>query len=343
MSESNPNNIAGAPSPSLFLETANAYQRSAALHSAVELGLFTAIGTGGSTAAQAAASCESSERGVRILCDYLTIIGFLIKEGDVYKLTPDSAMFLDKGSRAYLGGTLQFLHLSTIKQSFQHLTEAVRKGGTALPGHGSVEDDHPMWVDFAQAMQPTMMIPAMGVAKCLSLEKGRKIRILDIAAGHGIYGIVLAQQNPNVEVVALDWQHVLDVAVENAHHFGVGDRYETLPGSAFDVDFGTGYDVVLLTNFLHHFDAPTCEGLLKKVHAALAPGGRAVTVDFVVNEDRISPPATAAFSLIMLASTPSGEAYTFKQYDEMFRNSGFSGSELYPLHPSPEFVVISSV
>jgi len=343
MSDFNPQNPAGGPSPALFFETANAYQRSAALHSAVELGLFTAIGTGGSTAAQAASICESSERGVRILCDYLTIIGFLIKEGDVYKLTPDSAMFLDKGSRAYLGGTLQFLHLSTIKKSFQHLTEAVRKGGTALPGHGSVEDDHPMWVDFAQAMMPMMMAPAMGVASRLSLEPDRKMRVLDIAAGHGIYGIVLAQQHPNVEVVALDWPHVLDVAVKNANHFGVGDRYETLPGSAFDLDFGTGYDIVLLTNFLHHFDQPTCEGLLKKVHAALAPNGRAVTVDFVVNEDRISPPSTAAFSLVMLASTPSGDAYTFNQYDEMFRNSGFSGSELYPLHPSPEFVVISNV
>src|SRR5206468_379909 len=104
---------------------------------------------------------------------------------------------------------------------------------------------------------------------------------------------------------------------------GVGARVQLRPGDAFTTDFGTGWDLVLLTNFLHHFDPPTCERLLAKTRAALAPGGRAVAVEFVPDEDRISPPEAAAFSLVMLATTPAGDAYTFREYEGMFRRAGF--------------------
>ena len=122
---------------------------------------------------------------------------------------------------------------------------------------------------------------------------------------------------------------------------GVADRYNTIEGSAFDVDFGSGYDLVLLTNFLHHFDPPTCETLLRKVHAALADGGRAVTLEFVPNEDRVTPPDAAGFSMMMLTSTPSGDAYTFAELEQMFANAGFSRSMMYPLPPTIQQVVIS--
>src|SRR5207253_3604413 len=95
------------------------------------------------------------------------------------------------------------------------------------------------------------------------------LKILDIAAGHGLYGLAFAKRNPKAEVTAVDWANVLEVAKENAQAAGVSDRYHTRAGSAFDVDYGNGYDLVLLTNFLHHFDPPTCEMLLRKVRSAL--------------------------------------------------------------------------
>ena len=103
------------------------------------------------------------------------------------------------------------------------------------------------------------------------------MHVLDIAAGHGLFGIEVAKQNPQARVTGLDWAPVLRVALENARKAGVHDRYNMLPGSAFEVDFGGPYDAVLLTNFLHHFDPPTNVTLLKKVRAALKPGGRAAT------------------------------------------------------------------
>src|SRR5439155_554468 len=85
----------------------------------------------------------------------------------------------------------------------------------------------------------------------------------------------LAMHNPRAEIVALDWKNVLAVAAENARTAGVANRFRTLPGSAFEVDYGSGYDLVLLTNILHHFDPAGCEALLGKVHRALAARGRA--------------------------------------------------------------------
>jgi len=98
---------------------------------------------------------------------------------------------------------------------------------------------------------------------------------------------------------------------------------------------------VLLTNFLHHFDKTTCETLLRKVHAALAEGGRAVALEFVPNEDRITPPQAAGFSMQMLGGTPAGDAYTFAELERMFRNAGFSRSEMHELPPTIERVVVS--
>jgi len=201
--------------------------------------------------------------------------------------------------------------------------------------------EHPVWVEFARAMAPVMALPAQLMAKFVDEKRDRKQRILDIAAGHGLYGIAFARNNPQTEVVALDWPNVLEVAKDNARNAGVADRYSTIEGSAFTVEYGQGYDLVLLTNFLHHFDPPSCETLLRRVHSSLADGGRAVTLEFVPNEDRISPPDAAAFSIMMLAATPNGDAYTFSELERMFSNAGFGRSEIHPLPPSLEQVVIS--
>lgn len=329
------------PSPLLFFDTVNAYQRSSAIKAAVELEVFTAIAEGNHTAQSLAGRCQASERGIRILCDYLSILGFLIKENGSYKLTTDSAVFLDKNAQSYLGGSLEFLLSPILTKGFENLTEAVRQGGTVLPDEGTIAPEHPVWVDFARAMAPMMMMPALLMAKQIEMEAGRKIKVLDIAAGHGMYGITVAQHNPDAEIVALDWPNVLEVAKENARKAGVDDRYSTIAGSAFEVEFGRNYDLVLLTNFLHHFDVETCEKLLKKVYASLSDEGKAVTVEFVPNEDRVTPPGSAMFSLVMLGSTPKGDAYTFSEYQEMFAHAGFSRSELHQLPPTPQQLVIS--
>ena len=329
------------PSPQLFFQTINAYQRSEALKAAIELEVFTAIGEGNVTAADIANRCKASERGTRILCDFLCIMGFLTKEENRYSLTQDSAIFLDKRSPAYLGSATEFISTPELTDGFKNFADIVRKGGTTMSEGGTVSADNPIWVKFARGMAPMMVMPAQMLAKLIDPQANGKLKVLDIAAGHGLYGIEFAKNNPQAEVVAVDWAPVLEVAKENAQQAGVTDRYSTLAGSAFDVDYGTGYDLVLLTNFLHHFDVPTNETLLRKVYACLKDGGRVATVEFVPNEDRITPPDAAAFSVQMLGGTSGGDAYTFSEFEKMFANAGFTRSEVQPLPASIEQVVIS--
>jgi SAM-dependent methyltransferase len=332
---------AQSPSPALFFDTLNAYQRTAALKGAIHLDVFTAIGEGNHTAAAIASHCDTSERGMRILCDYLVVIGFLTKDGADYQLTPDTATFLDRRSPAYMGTAERFLTSPTLMDAFKDVPAIVRDGGSVMSAHGTMEPDHPIWVEFARAMAPMAAMPAEFIAKLVGASQGAPWKVLDIAAGHGLFGIAIARHNPNATIVASDWHRVLAVAKEHAASAGVAGRYQTLPGSAFDAEFGTGYHLALLTNFLHHFDPPTCETLLRKIHAALEPGGRVVTLEFVPNEDRVSPPTAAAFSFIMLGTTEGGDAYTFGQYQTMFHNAGFGRTELHPTPGFPSQVLVS--
>jgi ubiquinone/menaquinone biosynthesis C-methylase UbiE len=330
-----------APSPVLILQTLNAYQRSNALGAAIELDLFTAIGESGASSAELAQRCAAAERGVRILCDYLTVLGFLEKTGDRYRLTRVSAVFLDKNSPAYAGGAAEFLLSDHLKEAFANVATAVRIGGTALGEGGSTAPEHPMWLSFARGMGWMMRPGAQALAGILALDPERDTTVLDIAASHGIWGLSFAEHSPRTSVVALDWAPVLQVTRENARRMGLSDRLRTIEGSAFEVDLGHDYDVILLPNFLHHFDPPTCVQLLRKCHSALRENGRVAIVEFVPNPDRVSPPEAATFSLVMLASTERGDAYTFAEFEKMLHKTGFTSIEQHPLPPGISTAIIA--
>lgn len=329
------------PSPALFFDTATAYQRTEAIKAAVELDLFTHIAAGRTTIEELAVACGTSPRGVRILADFLTVVGFLRKEGGTYALTPDTEVFLARQSPAYVGGSLEFLLNPTLRDSFTSLTGAVRKGGTAVSAEGTVSHDNPVWVAFARAMAPLMQMPAELLAGLVGGDRNKPLRVLDVAAGHGLFGIAIARHYPNAQVTALDWANVLAVAAEYAKTSGVSDRHHLLPGSAFEVNWGGPYDLVLFTNFLHHFDMPTNESLARKAHAALAPSGRLLTLEFIPEPDRVTPPPSATFAMTMLATTAAGDAYTFVEYERVFAAAGFARSEFHPLPPTTQQAVVS--
>ncbi len=329
------------PSPAIVFETLNAYQRTYALRAAIELDLFTAIGEGNATAASIAARIQASEKGTRVLCDNLTVIGLLAKQDGEYGLTPDTAAFLNRHSPAYVGGSVAFLADWRITSGFNDIAAVVRKGTSLTRPEGEVEANNPIWIEFARSMAPLMRTPAELLAKKLASDCVQKSKVLDIAAGHGIFGITVAKHNPNAEVVAVDWAPVLSVARDNAAQAGVANRFSVIPGDALEVDFGTGYDLVLIANFLQLLDVPSIEKLLRKIWAAMSPGGRAVTLGFITNEDRVSPPGDAMFGLMALAISAGGDAYTFGEYEGMFRDAGFARSELDQLRPSPQRIIIS--
>jgi 2-polyprenyl-3-methyl-5-hydroxy-6-metoxy-1,4-benzoquinol methylase len=331
----------GPPTPAPIFDMLFAYQRTAALKAAIDLDVFGAMGEEPKDAAAIARHCSASERGIRILCDFLSIHGILVKENGGYRHSPASAAFLDPRSPASLASIAQFLGNKGMREPFERLDEIVRTGRTVMEGEGSVEPENPAWVQFAETMAP-MMAPVAGPLGAAVLEGFTgPMRVLDIAAGHGLFGIEIARQNSQARVTGLDWAPVLRVAVENARKAGVNDRYDLLPGSAFDVNFGGPYDAVLLTNFLHHFDIPTCVGLLKKVRGSMREGGRVATLEFVPNEDRISPPMAAAFSITMLTTTPAGDAYTLRELTAMYRDAGFTDVASRSIPMSPQTIVMA--
>ncbi len=327
------------PDPSLIFDTLFVYQQTMALKAAVELDLFTAIASGATLVPDIAARIKASERGTRILCDFLTIQKFLTKTDDKYALSPVLAPFLDTRSPAYMGAMAKFLAHPTITRSFEDLADKVRHGGASL-GDSTVDPENPVWVEFARNMAGFVSVVA-GAMAAIVARPGHPQKVLDISAGHGMFGISVARANPQAQIYGLDWKNVLVVARDNAAKAGVSDRFHEIPGSAFDVNLGQDYDLVFIPNFLHHFNPPTCVGLLKRVKAAMRPTGMVATSEFVPNPDRISPPMAAGFSLQMLAGTPEGDAYTFAELDGMFREAGFPPSTSQPLGHTPQTLILT--
>ena len=327
--------------PALVFEMLQAHQRTAALKAAIDLDVFRAVGEGPGDVASIARHCSASERGIRILCDFLTINGVLVKEDGRYRHTPTSAAFLDPRSPASLASIAQFLsnpgHARALRPSGGN---RARPAAPILPGDGSVEPENPIWVQFAETMAP-MMAPMVGPLGAVVLDgHAGPMRVLDIAAGHGLFGIEIAKQNPQARVTGLDWAPVLRVALDNARR-PVFRTATTCCPAAPSRSISAG----LMTPCCSPISSTTsisrpALALLKKVHAALRPGGRAATLEFVPNEDRVSPPMPAAFSMTMLASTVAGDAYTLSELTTMYNQAGFGDVTAHPIPMSPHTVVM---
>lgn len=310
-----------APPASAFFETFTAYQNTFALRTALELDLFTAIAKGADTIESLSQHCNAAPRGIRSLCNHLVVREVLDKDGERYSLSEAAATFLDRGSAEFVGDGIDFLTSETLLQSFFSLTDAVRRGGTAVPEGGTTSSANPAWVTFARVMERPSRPIAKGLADAID-DLGPCRKVLDVAAGHGRYGIEIASRHPEAQVCALDWPQVLDVARDTARLEAMEDRLHLVPGDAFAIDWGSNYDLVLLVNYLHHYSLDDCVRLLQKARAATRRGGRVVALEAPVQKDRVTPPEAARFSLVMLATTPDGDAYTFEEYRTAFERAG---------------------
>ena len=143
-------------------------------------------------------------------------------------------------------------------------------------------------------------------------------------------------------MTAVDWPNVREVTRENAEKAGLGDRHKYLAGSAFEIDFGRKYDIILLPNFLHHFSRETCVSFLGKLKEHLQDHGKIYTLEFVPDEDRLSPPFAAMFSLQMLRQTGEGDAYTVSDLNAMCEEAGLKVDAVVPVPGTPATVLVSS-
>jgi 2-polyprenyl-3-methyl-5-hydroxy-6-metoxy-1,4-benzoquinol methylase len=323
--------------PGRIHQALTSYQLAMAMKGAIELDVFTHVAAGAATSSSIAQLCGGTEKGVRVLCDYLTVHGFLTKVDGRYAVAPDVEPFLDRSSSTYMGSVAGFFTHPVMVAKYNDVAALVRNGGAI---DHTLSPNEPIWVEFARRMAPMFLLPAQAAAQRLTTS-GQPCRALDIAAGHGLFGIQLALHNPAAEITFQDWENVLVVACEHAMANGLAGRFRTLAGSAFEVDYGTGYDLVLVPNFLHHFDSATNVTLLRKVRASLTPGGRVAIIEFVPNDDRVSPPDGALFAMRMLGTTPRGDAYTAAELETMLREAGFDPVDQQRLAPAPQTLLVA--
>lgn len=302
-----------------------AYKQTSLLRTGVELGVFAALDEP-ATAAAAARAIGADERGTRILLDALAALGLVEVDAGTYRLAADAAPLLLPSRPDYQGDMVKVIASDAEWDALKRLTDAVRKGGTVMDEHAET----PMfayWEVFAEHA-PAIARPTASILLRSLEEWGRdrpRLDVLDVACGHGVYGTSVARHFLSSTLTCLDWPNVLPFARRQAERDGVAERLSLIGGDMFEQPWEGPYDLVLITNVLHHFTAERATELLRLARGALRPGGRLGLVGFTTTD---GPPADDAaahlFAVLMLAWTEGGEVHSERTYAEMLDAAGFT-------------------
>jgi ubiquinone/menaquinone biosynthesis C-methylase UbiE len=315
--------MANDESPEVLFDTFFAFVRTGVMKAALELELFTHIARGHTTAAAISRATQSDARALRIVLDTLCVFGFLEKDASgAYALRPLAQMMLVRGSPSYAGDFMRITANRFLWDAIGRLTDVVRTGE---PAEAMVETPgHEFWVEFAEASEQMSGIAAGLVAGMLPVDPSRPLEVLDVACGSGVYGFAVLDAVPGARATALDWPNVLDKARLVAEKRGLAERVSWLPGSAFEVALPAArFDLVLASNFYHHFSPEQNLALSRRLLATLRPGGTLAIQDWVADDRRTGPPQALLFAVVMLASTRAGDVYTLAEYRRVLETAGF--------------------
>ena len=302
--------------PERIMQFAWGYVPTFLLESAIRHRVFDVLDDGPMTVAETAVATGASERGLRIVMNGLVGLNFLARtDGDRYGLTPESEAFLVSTKPSFQGGILKHTSGQLIPK-WLDLNEIVATGkpkaSVSNEGAGTK-----FFQDFVQDIFPMSFPSAQVLGKHLALDqRGGTVRVLDLGAGSGVWGIALAQSAPNVTVTAVDWAAVLPATRATVGRFGLTDRYTFAEGDLRTVDFGQGHNVATLGHILHSEGEARSKELLKKTFASLASGGTIAIGEFLVNADRTGPVGSLFFAVNMLVNTDSGDTFSFEEISE---------------------------
>jgi (2Fe-2S) ferredoxin/predicted O-methyltransferase YrrM len=310
------------------------YMPSRCLLTALELDIFTAVGDGGN-AEQIGTKVRANARAAGMLLNALVALGLLSKSGDDYKNTPESARFFVQGSKDNHRNGL--LHTANIWHRWSTLTDAVRSG-TRVP---SSRDDTPEWTrNFIAGMQRNAKDRAPLLVKALGTTGVR--RILDLGGGSGVYSIAFARACPDVQCEILDIPEVVPLTAGYVSQAGVSAQVSLRPGDMLEDDFGSGYDIIMLNAICHMFSEEQNRDIFRRAHQALAPNGRLVVQDFILDSEKTGPQQAALFSLNMLVNTDAGASYSEFEYTHWMKAAGFT--EVCRINlPGPSSLIVGLV
>ena len=327
--------ITPVQTPEQVLALVQGFMGTAAIKAGLDLEVFTHVAKGNDSAEKIAAAKRVSPRAMRILCDALVVFGVLTKSDGRYGVPPAAQLLLVKGSPAYMGAMSRIMAAKSIWDEAGRLTDIIKAGHRLAPD-GAETPGNPFWEDFSRGSRnmATMAGPRVAEVAAALLGAGGPTRILDIAAGSGMYGFSALKRFPNAKLVSVDWANVLKLAEPTAAQMGLKERVEFRPGDIFKDDLGASYDLVLAVNIYHHFNIEQCTELTRRLYGATAPGGVLVIVDAVADEKRESERFALAFALTMLIWTQEGDTYTLVEYERMLKAAGYRDIALRAL-PGP--------
>ena len=304
-----------AASPDDFMQQLNAWREARIALTAIELDLFSVVGEG-ATAAEVAHRLHADLRGTACLLHALAALGLLQKRGETFTNGPVAARFLRAGSPDDRRGAL--LHTAALWHRWSALTGCVRSGQPAPRGPREAADTE----SFIAAMHANSTQRAPALIAALDLENVR--RVLDVGGGSGGYAIALARALPEARVEVLDLADVVPLAGRYLREAGVADRVSTRVGDLNADDLGSGYDLILISAICHMNGPAENADLIGRAARALAPRGRVVVLDHILEPDRTAPVAGAIFAVNMLINTPAGGNYTEAEYFGWMRDAGLA-------------------
>jgi SAM-dependent methyltransferase len=308
--------------PERLMQFAWGYAPTLAIEAAVRHRVFDVLDGSPKTLAEVVAATGASERGLRGIMNVLVGLGFLARSSDKYTLTPESEAFLVSTKPSFQGGL--FKHTSQqLLPKWLGLNEVVATG-KPVRSVNAEGDGTAFFQSFVHDIFPLSYPAAQVLAAHLALgNREGVVRVLDLAAGSGVWSIALTQTTPNVEATAFDWEGVLPATRAMVERFGLTPRYSFLAGDLNTAPFGSGYDVATLGHILHSEGATNSKALLKKTFDALKPGGTIAIAEFLVNAERTGPPGPLIFAVNMLVNTEDGDTFSFEEISEWLRAAGF--------------------
>jgi 2-polyprenyl-3-methyl-5-hydroxy-6-metoxy-1,4-benzoquinol methylase len=307
------------------------------INAAIENGIFDALAAQPSNAEDLASRTGCSVRGVAALAHALLPLALLTRdENSRYSLTPDAAAFLVSSKPSFFGGMFRHIHADLIPHWMQ-LSSVVRTGKPAAHVEQPA-DGIKFFEQFVSALFPVNYGAARALAE--AIPKQNLDKILDIAAGSGVWGIAAAQSSPQARVTAVDWEPVLRTTRNTAEQSGVADRFSYLPGDIHDVDFGSGYGLATLGHILHSEGAEQSRRLLEKTFHALRPGGTIAIAEFLTNAERTGPLQALIFGVNMLVNTGNGTVFSFEEIHAVLLEIGFTNARTLQV-PAPSPLILA--
>jgi len=310
-------------SPERLGQIAWAYSMPLIVEAAMENNVFDVLSKGELTTDEVARETGASARGLRMILNALVAVELLKKDArGRYSLTPESSTFLVTTSPAYRGGV--FRHISRqLLPAWMKLAEVVKTGKPPQ----TVNREGPgaeFFQQFVEDIFPLSYPSAKVLGEALNIAGATgQVRVLDLAAGSGVWGIALAQMSPKVTVTAVDWPNVLPSTRRVATKFGVADRLTLVAGDLLEAAFGTGHNIATLGHILHSEGEQRSRALIKKTYEALAPGGTIAIAEFMANDERTGPPNAMIFAVNMLVNTDAGDTFTLTEMSSWLTEAGF--------------------